>query len=249
MKNINFNKSKGLAFFTGKGFYIALAISLLAVGTAAYFAINRTMSTLTRDNNFGNNNIVYNDPYDWGNIADDVNKPQGGIGISETSDSDDEDDDDDDGTDENDNIQSNEEAPIAQNKWAMPLAGEVSVPFSNGELVRSKTLNDWRTHDGVDIKAELGTPVKSAADGKVLNVGEDPRWGMTVVIDHGEGYIGYYYNLDKNVTIKAGVDLKVGDTIGAVGMTALNEIAEDPHLHFAVKNAEKWIDPMSLMNG
>ena len=69
----------------------------------------------------------------------------------------------------------------------MPIENaEVIKPFSNGELVFSETLEVWKTHDGIDLKAETGTEVRSMTEGKVLEVKDDPLWGITVVIDHGD---------------------------------------------------------------
>ena len=72
--------------------------------------------------------------------------------------------------------------------FALPLEGEVLQPFSNHELVKSVTLNEWRTHDGVDLKAAADTPVKAIADGTVEEISEDPMWGITVTVSHREGY-------------------------------------------------------------
>ena len=45
------------------------------------------------------------------------------------------------------------------------------LPFSNGKLVKNATLADWRTHDGVDIRAEVGDKVCAMADGTVTRAG------------------------------------------------------------------------------
>ena len=77
----------------------------------------------------------------------------------------------------------------------MPLEGETSNDYSNGELVKSKTLNEWRTHDGIDLKAAANTPVKAVADGTVESITEDAMWGVTVTVSHQNGYESIYCGL------------------------------------------------------
>jgi murein DD-endopeptidase MepM/ murein hydrolase activator NlpD len=131
----------------------------------------------------------------------------------------------------------------------LPVSGEITVPFSNGELVKSQTLGVWKTHDGADIAAAAGTPVVAVTDGTVTDVYTDALWGVCVMIDHGEGLTSYYFNLDVNVPVVKDQQVKSGDAIGAVGQTAEIEIAEPSHLHFAVKQDGVWIDPIQFVNG
>ena len=129
----------------------------------------------------------------------------------------------------------------------MPVNGEILAPFSGGELVKSETTGVWKTHDGIDIKAERGTPVKAMNKGEVTQVREDPLWGYTVIIDHGSGIMGYYYSLSSAVAVKEGDKVQSGQTIGAVGDTAEIEAAMPSHLHFALKRNGSWIDPLDYI--
>ena len=129
----------------------------------------------------------------------------------------------------------------------MPVNGQVLAPFSGGELVKSETTGVWKTHDGVDLKAERGTPVKAMNRGEVTQVREDPLWGYTVIIDHGSGIMGYYYGLSSAVAVKEGDKVQSGQTIGAVGDTAEIEAAMPSHLHFALKRNGTWIDPIEYI--
>ena len=54
--------------------------------------------------------------------------------------------------------------------YSLPVMSEVFNPYSGGELVKNVTLNDWRTHDGIDIKAAKGTDVMACADGTVAKI-------------------------------------------------------------------------------
>ena len=130
----------------------------------------------------------------------------------------------------------------------MPVNGEIIEPYSGGELVKSETLGVWKTHDGVDIKADRGTPVRAMNRGEVTKVAEDPLWGYTVIIDHGSGIMGYYYSLSEAVAVKEGDKVQSGQTIGAVGDTAECEAAEPSHLHFALKRNGDWTDPIEYIS-
>lgn len=100
---------------------------------------------------------------------------------------------------------------------------------------------------GVDLKAEANSPVKAVCDGTVEAITEDPLWGITVTLSHDGGYQSIYCGLKPSVPVKKGAEVKVGDIVGYVGNTAEIEIAEDSHLHFAMKKNDEWIDPMGLI--
>lgn len=130
-----------------------------------------------------------------------------------------------------------------------PLNGEILNEFSDGELVKSKTLNVWKTHDGVDIAGAADEKVKSMTSGTVTKVYDDQMLGSCVIVDHGGGLEGYYCNLSKDIPVAEGQSVSAGTIIGSVGNTAEGEISEDSHLHFAVKKNGDWIDPIALISG
>lgn len=242
MKNLRFGKSKSAQFFSGKGFYVALAISLVAVGAAVFVAMNQTMNSLTDEGTAKKNSSSKNE---WG-FTQDVNQNQSNIPVSSSKPQ----------SSSQQSVssrtsvvssQSKEPSGTSQITFTMPLNGEVINAFSNGDLVKSKTLNEWRTHDGIDIKSELGKPVKSCAAGTVADVSEDPLWGVCVTIKHNGGYVSYYYGLDKNVKVSKNQKVELNQQIGAVGDTAIIETAEEPHLHFAMKKDNKWVDPTKVI--
>lgn len=127
-----------------------------------------------------------------------------------------------------------------------PLRGEVLTAFSMEELVYNPALGDWRTHDGVDIAAPVGTAVLAACAGTVLSVEEDPLLGTTVVLDHGDGYQTTYANLADKPDAAAGDKVNAGEAIGTVGTTAAAEDAA-PHLHFAVSREGKAVNPQEFL--
>jgi murein DD-endopeptidase MepM/ murein hydrolase activator NlpD len=130
-----------------------------------------------------------------------------------------------------------------------PVAGDILNGFSNGDLVKSKTLNVWKTHDGIDIAAQTGENVKSMTSGVASEVYNDQLMGVTIIIDHGNGLLGYYSNLNSDVSVSEGDTVSAGSVIGTVGTSAEGEISEDPHLHFALKKNNVWIDPAALLSG
>ena len=124
-----------------------------------------------------------------------------------------------------------------------PLAGETAAAFSIDQLAYDATLGDWRTHDGIDIRAEAGTAVLAAAPGTVLSVEEDGRLGGKVVIDHGDGYVTTYASLQPEVSVHSGDAVEAGSMIGLVGNTSLTEAGLGAHLHFSVTKDGEAIDP------
>ena len=65
-----------------------------------------------------------------------------------------------------------------------PVENNVIKEFSGGKPVYSKTLSDWRTHEGTDFKSEKGNTVKSVAAGTIKDVYNDSSYGTTVIIEH-----------------------------------------------------------------
>lgn len=130
-----------------------------------------------------------------------------------------------------------------------PLTGETVAAFSMEELQYSETLGDWRTHNGVDVAAEAGTPVCAAAAGTVLDVRDDDLMGTTVVISHDGGLETVYANLQAIPTVEIGDYVTAGQIIGAVGRTALSESAQGAHLHFSVTRNGQYVDPAAYLKG
>ena len=128
-----------------------------------------------------------------------------------------------------------------------PVEGEVLMPYAMEVLSYNQTTRDWRVHNGVDFAAQAGTPVVAAADGQVYTVYEDDQMGMTVVIRHAGGYTTKYSSLAAGVAVSAGQDVAMGQTIGAVGNTALMENALGDHVHFSVTKNDQNVDPLEFL--
>ena len=130
-----------------------------------------------------------------------------------------------------------------------PVQGEVLTNYSVETLAYDVTMADWRTHAGLDIAAAAGTEVRAPASGVVVEVTEDVMLGTTVVIDHGCDLTTTCANLASVPTVEVGDEVTVGDIIGSVGDTAIAESALPSHLHFSVEREGQSVDPMELLNG
>lgn len=242
MSNFKIGNSKFARFVNGKGFYIALAICLVAIGTAAYIAVNNSagiVNNVKSDSGASSQNSISSSIPNWdsgASSAAQTNTTVSGVADNRNSSS------------------SPSQAPSSASSTAklvytMPVTGSVLTSFSGDKPVFDKTMNDWRTHDGVDIAATEGTPVKACASGTVSDVKVDDEMGQEVVIDHGNGLKSIYANLTNQVTVKKGQSVDAGDTIGCVGETAESEIAVAPHLHFEMTKNGSNIDPLTQISG
>lgn len=127
--------------------------------------------------------------------------------------------------------------------FCTPIDGEVIKEFAKDTLIYSTTLNEWTTHTGIDIKAEKATIVNAAEKGIVKYIKNDPRYGITIVIEHRQGYSTIYSNLLTSEFVVEGESVDKGQTIGTVGNTAVFEIADESHLHFEILKDNIQVDP------
>jgi murein DD-endopeptidase MepM/ murein hydrolase activator NlpD len=251
MSNFKVGKSRFSRFINGKGFYIALALCLVAIGAAAYIAANNSLSNISdisSSDNLTGTNTSSSDGTSWDNGGDiqttgnTISGVPAGTGSSSSSSS-------------SASPSSASSAPKTSSAlpapaptiYILPLEGNIITGYSNDKLVYDKTMNDYRVHDGIDIAANQGTPVKACADGVVLDVRVDDMLGQEVIIQHGGGITSVYANLTTGIMVKKGQKLEAGDVIGAVGQTAICEIALVPHLHFAMTKNSQYVDPLITM--
>lgn len=127
--------------------------------------------------------------------------------------------------------------------FAKPIEGEILKEYAKDSLVYSETLKEWTTHLGIDIKAERATVVKSAADGTVKYIKNDPRFGLTIIIEHSNGFETRYCNLLTTEFVSEGEEVKAGQTIGTVGDSAVYEIVDESHLHFEILKDSESVNP------
>lgn len=135
------------------------------------------------------------------------------------------------------------EEKVPDPTFIKPVEGEIMLEFAKDKLVYSNTLQEWVTHNGIDIKADKTTIVKASAEGTIKSIKNDPRYGITVVIQHVNGYSSVYSNLLTAEFVKEGEKVKQEQTIGTVGNTATFEIADESHLHFEIVKDSEYLDP------
>jgi len=131
--------------------------------------------------------------------------------------------------------------------FVLPLEGKIITDYAMDRLFYSKTLDEWRTHSGIDIEAPRGEAVKAVADGYIKEIKEDPCYGITIVIDHENGYKSVYSNLASASMVSVNQKVKAGDAISSVGNTAVFECADPPHLHIEIYKDDKLIDPKTVL--
>lgn len=136
---------------------------------------------------------------------------------------------------------------VSEQSAVWPVDGEVQRDYSMDALQYDPTMSDWRTHDGLDIAAEIGTKVLAVKSGTVQSVYADDLYGTTVVIDHGDGLVICYANLEQIPTVYEGDTVAAGDVIGSVGDTAKCESVQEGHLHLSAKLNDKSVSPQEYL--
>ena len=220
MSDFFHSKGKLSRFLAGKGFYAALAVCVIGAGAAAWVAVDKTVDRIDESNRRAaqpGRQAASSAPepsYGFPDLEE-AGKAQSGVGVqrekepsSSSSSST--------AAASSSAASSAPEAPSVEAKaqpelepssFVLPISGEIFVPYSGGELVKDPTLNEWRTHDGIDIKAEPGTPVKAVCDGQVTAVTAVPHeesvtvstTANAVVLPVGRGLLDLTFTIEANV--------------------------------------------------
>lgn len=265
----NRGKRQSSSIFGGMGFYIALLVCVLAAGVVGYFALSNSTSETTVDDtelqtvsrSAGEDEdalsvdaaedeparpVIAESPAVVSALPGEELRSEEPAQSAPTPE---------DGEDAHivfspvDTVPETAAETAAEEPLAVvvPLEGETVAAFSAWELTYDVTLGDWRTHNGVDILADAGTSVVSAAAGTVLSVEDDSRLGATVTVDHGNGYVTTYASLQNDPLVMAGDEVAAGAVIGTVGNSSLTESALGAHLHFAVSKDGEPVDPACFL--
>ena len=131
--------------------------------------------------------------------------------------------------------------------FTLPLGTEILKDYSDGEMVSSKTMGDWRIHNGIDFTGKDGSEILSIQRGTVTDVYEDEMWGTVIVIDHGNDIVAKYCGLKKDSTVKKDDTVSKGQTIGKLGTIPVEQ-ADGAHLHLEISVNGKNVDPLAAMN-
>lgn len=138
---------------------------------------------------------------------------------------------------------------IGYDGYIKPCPGYISKEFSVDLPVYSATMYDYRTHAGIDIACEGGTPVKAVTGGVISDVYTDYMYGTTVVVEHADGVSSIYCGLSPELPVETVVGRTVltGEVLGGIGNSALCESAEVSHLHFEMTKDGVAVDPTAYI--
>lgn len=238
-------------FFNGKGFYIVLFLCAAVIGVSAWVmaAGNETMADEKNTGSVRMDNrrvetiivpsaetepVLQEQPEETAPIVSDQ-------GLNQAQDTTVTDEDASKVWREGDTME------VAAPLYAWPVTGEVSRSHDLSKLNYDNTMKDWRTHSGIDILAPVGTAVTAAHAGSVESVTNDELMGTVVTVSHGDGACTVYANLDPAVSVAVGDWVEPGSPIGTVGNTAICEVSQDEHLHFAITVNGEGVNPLNYL--
>lgn len=119
------------------------------------------------------------------------------------------------------------------------------LAYSSGAPVYSKTMKDWRLHNGTDFPAAANEELRACANGQVREVLQDDMLGNVVVIEHGD-YMFKYCGLGEEIAVAAGDIVDMGQIIGTVSSTPF-EAAEESHMHLEVMRDDVYLNPEEVI--
>jgi murein DD-endopeptidase MepM/ murein hydrolase activator NlpD len=126
-------------------------------------------------------------------------------------------------------------------KFVWPLRGRITSGFGNR---RDPLYGQRQFHCGIDISANVGTPVHAAGSGRVIFNGWKTGYGNCVIVRHEGGYITVYAHNSKN-TSPVDSRVKEGDVIAYSGMTGA---VTGAHLHFEIRKYVNPLNPLRLLH-
>ncbi len=209
-------------FARGKGFYIALAVCLLAVGGVAVSTFGETLFVAEPAESTPSEPVrpveqIVTDLPDERKTTTTTTATTTAATTSTTP---------------------------AADLYILPFGNALQKVYSNGAPAYSLTMGDWRTHDGADFSGKIGDTVKALADGTVSAVEQSPLWGAVVTIDHGMDVLSRYAGI--NPSVKKGDKVKVGAALGTLTEIPC-EAADAPHLHLEMCIDGKTVDPVAAI--
>ena len=130
---------------------------------------------------------------------------------------------------------------LASTPSIMPTTGWLSSQFSQSRF--HPILHENRQHEGIDLSAPMGAPIIAPASGRVISVTNEPGYGNTFQIDHGNGIVTRFAHCSR-IVVHNGQTVTRGQLIATVGNTGL---ATGPHLHYEVHVNGKPVDPLKYV--
>ncbi len=137
-------------------------------------------------------------------------------------------------------------APVVPGSKPTTRSPRYKYPFQwpcHGEIVSRFGQRGERQHDGIDIRANQGSPVRAAGGGSVIYAANQGGYGNLVLVRHGDGLVTVYAHLQR-ITVRKGQSLVAGQLLGYVGATGR---ASGPHLHFEVRRGITPENPLRML--
>nr|WP_317356747.1 M23 family metallopeptidase [uncultured Tyzzerella sp.] len=150
------------------------------------------------------------------------------------------------------NVQANEDDNVFNlfddsQEMSWPVFGNIVTPFDMTTGVYDKTLEQYKVSDSICISAPVGTDVKATAEGMVENIFVDEELGQTIVLNHGNGWVSTYSQLEENVSVAVGDVVKEGQILGKIAQPSKYGVALGPHLDFKVLKDDTPKDPTEIL--
>lgn len=244
-------------FIKKDGFYVILFVCLCLIATVGVVAANKNVNNEV-EKNIAENTMdnTENDSTTSGNTFDDAElvegKSEGTNDLEESA------------SNENNSGGKVEEVnPEASNKEESVATSNQNqsfiAPVKDGVITRGYNLEPRLNESGqsasvfkgIDIEVAEGTDVLAISDGKVLEAGKgNSKEGCFVKIEHQNGIVGFYGNLDSEIKVKEGDTVKKGDAIGKVGKTIQSNPSDrvsETYLMFHMENSKEPVDPQKYL--
>ncbi|HMO02891.1 MAG TPA: M23 family metallopeptidase [Oligoflexia bacterium] len=138
---------------------------------------------------------------------------------------------------------------LGATKQALAIPGGLVYPLMDTKVAsdfgkrRHPIARAVKHHNGIDLAAPYGSPVRAVKEGIVIFADFYGAYGNLVTIKHGPATTTHYGHLMK-IKVKPGQKIKAGDIIGLVGSTGLST---GPHLHFEIRVNGKPHDPRRVI--
>jgi murein DD-endopeptidase MepM/ murein hydrolase activator NlpD len=130
-----------------------------------------------------------------------------------------------------------------------PAGGRLAPPIPGARVTSTygarvhPIYGDVRTHTGIDLSGETGTPIRAAADGIVITASWMGGYGQATVLDHG-GPLATLYGHQSQILVRPGQAVSRGQVIGRVGCTGT---CTGPHLHYEVRLNGSPVNPTNYL--
>ncbi|EGT3615307.1 M23 family metallopeptidase [Clostridium perfringens] len=246
-------KDKFKRFIKKDGFYVVLFVCLCLIATVGVVVANKNTNN-TVDESMAENSIenTEDNSATTGNAFDDAELVEGK-------------------TEDTDNLEEptsveekseelNPEANNTNDSVATSNQNQSFIaPVKDGVITRGYNLEprlnesgqSASVYKGIDIETAEGTEVLAIGDGKVVEAGKgNSKEGCFVKIEHQNGIVGFYGNLDPEIKVKDGDTVKKGDSIGKVGRTIQNSPSDrvsETYLMFHMENSKEPVDPQKYL--